>query len=112
MTIKKDLLNIKPEKKEEPAQIEKQKDDIKNELIARIEILEKQVALLAGFEQTLLKALNEEIDLLTEASTVTQNAQQKSTFNNIKSSYKRVIERWDEGASFVIDRKKMSIERI
>ena len=112
MTINKDLLVVKPEKQETIAVPEKQYDEIIKTLLARIEVLEKQVEVLAGFEMNMIKAFNNEIELLNEASSTTQSESQKSIFRNLRSSLERILGRWSEGYTYIIDRKKMSIERI
>lgn len=109
MAIKKDLLAIKP-KVDEPE--EKNTGKEIDELKQRIEALEKQIDVLAGFEKTLFKAIDDEIDLLVEASGITTNQNQKSIFKNVASSLGRVRDRWMDGDKFIINKEKMLIDRI
>lgn len=112
MTINKGLLVVKTEKQEAITAPEKQDNEMLNMLLARIEVLEKQIEVLAGFEMNMIKAFNNEIELLDEASSTTQSESQKSIFRNVRSSLERILGRWSKDYTYVIDRKKMSIERI
>lgn len=98
-----------------PPQVEKQpetkvdsRDTMIEELKQQLQQLEQTVAFLATFESNLLQSFDKEIALLREGATVTQHDIQKRSFRIIADSLERIRDRWTNGSSFHIDRKKMA----
>lgn len=79
------------------------------QLKQQIDYLQQQVAFLATFESNLIDSFNQEIELLRGGASITQNEMQKRSFNSIAESLERVRDRWVDGVTFVIDRKKMTV---
>lgn len=100
------LVEQKPEEKPDP------RDDVIDKLTQRLEAVEKQIAFLASFEAKLLKAFNDEMELLSEASKLTKNEMQRSSFVSIANALERVRDRWIDDYQFSVDRKKMSIRKV
>lgn len=112
--IEKKYLNNLPEKVEEKPKIPA---DVAvnariDELEQRLERAEATIEFLAQFEATLLKAVKAEIDMLFDAAPITKNEYQKSVFNNLASSLRRIEERWTDGVDFKIDASKMKVIRV
>lgn len=76
-----------------------------------IDILSKQVELMMGFESSLIKAFEAEIDLLQEIAALTPNTTQKQVAKDTSLILNRIQKRWCERANYFIDREKMSIEK-
>lgn len=76
-----------------------------------IDMLSKQMELMAGFESSLIKAFEAEIGLLQEVVSLTPNTTQKQVAKDTALILNRIQKRWCEQASYFIDREKMSIEK-
>lgn len=98
---------VEPPKAEKAPQLEKALQEMKQQ----IEQLQKTVTFLASFESKLLDAFNSEIDILKEGASLTQNDLQKRAFRSTADSLERIRDRWVDGFSFHVDRKKMSFVR-
>lgn len=112
MKINKKLLTELPEpqKVDEPVGPQQQLIDRINRLEAQLQTLQQHQAIIAEFEASLMKAFQDEIDLLDECQKLTKNDMQKRSFASLSSCLNRIKSRWSERATFHIDRKKMSIE--
>lgn len=102
------LTQLPPQAEDQPEVKEKSPNVVIEELRQQVQQLEQTVAFLATFESNLLDAFNKEIALLREGVTITQHDIQKRSFRIIADSLERVRDRWTNGSSFHIDRKKMA----
>ena len=102
------LTQLPPQAEKQPETKVDSRDTMIEELKQQVQQLEQTVAFLATFESNLLQSFDKEIALLREGATVTQHDIQKRSFRIIADSLERVRDRWVNGSSFHIDRKKMA----
>lgn len=102
------LTQLPPQAEKQPETKVDSRDTMIEELKQQVQQLEQTVAFLATFESNLLQSFDKEIALLREGATVTQHDVQKRSFRIIADSLERVRDRWVNGSSFHIDRKKMA----
>lgn len=102
------LTQLPPQAEKQPETKVGSRDTMIEELKQQVQQLEQTVAFLATFESNLLQSFDKEIALLREGATVTQHDVQKRSFRIIADSLERVRDRWVNGSSFHIDRKKMA----
>lgn len=77
----------------------------------QVDILSKQIEMLAGFEKNLIRAFSSEIDLLQEINQLSPNTTQKQIAKDTSSILNRILRRWCEQAEYSINREKMSIDK-
>lgn len=116
MTISKNILVNLP--KETNVKVEHTIDLKLQELISeneylrsQIDILAKQVEVIAEFEKTLLNAFNEEITMLEDIREISPSKEEKYVSLHIVNVLKRIRNRWNNGAKYFLNKKEMSIEK-
>lgn len=88
-------------------ELEEQNKDLQEQM----NVLAKQVEMMAGFEKSLISAFGEEIDLMQSIYSITPSQTQKQIAKDMALMLNRIQKRWCEGAKYFIDKDKMSIEK-
>jgi hypothetical protein len=116
MTISKNMLVNLP--KEVNVKVEHTIDLKLQELISengylrsQIDVLTKQVEVIAEFEKTLLNAFNEEITMLEDVRDISPSKEEKYVSLHIRNALNRIKNRWNDGAKYHINKKNMSIDK-